>query len=157
MADEWDEQAFQQRVDDRLAVIGKSRSGALKDIDESEDLLRDRGKAGRRIDTILKIVRALDWTLAGALNIPPTSHADVSLLGMALEVALKRFPPRRLLGGPNIETIAEAAAVAYDSLAERAEKGNPPRDREEAIAQVEATVRAYVDGRRRGENSNKNN
>ena len=145
---EWDEEAFQARVTARLAELGLTRNSALKGIDpRSVDLLRRKEGRGRRIDSLMKIAAALDWTLAEALGIQADPAVDPFILEMAIAVAQEQIP-RRLLGRANPEAVARTAALAYDFLAQRAQRGEPVRDLADAIDQARALVR-YEQNRRR--------
>lgn len=149
MKDEWDEGAFQARVRARLEELGKSKTGALRDIDAGEDLLRREPKQGRRVDSLYKIARALDWTLVELLAIKPAVEArcDTQILEFAVRVAMERIP-RRLFGGDNPAAVAEAAALAYDYLVERAAEG-VALDSRDVAAGVAALVKHARDRRRR--------
>ena len=114
---EWSEADFQRRIKERLDEIGKSAAGALADKGYSVDLIRQRAKDGRRMDTILKIVDALDWDLAEAIGIKPAAAAiDVKLLGSALW-AVDQVLPRRIEGGDRTAVLLRGAALFYKVLA----------------------------------------
>lgn len=153
MNEEWDEAAFQKRVRARLAVIGKSATGAMRDVGEAEWHILKSPKNGRRIDSFIKIARALDWTLAELLGVEPPGRADPRLLEYALTIAQERIP-RRLFGAANRQAVAEAAATVYEFLAGRVARGEPVYSSTDARALADSLVGHVIEKRRRDEPRN---
>ena len=138
MAAEWSEEAFAERVRRRVAELEKSESALLRAAGVSEDLIRKVPENGRRIDSVAKIARALDWTLAEAIGVQATPRVDVELLRIAL-IAAERKVPRRL--DDRTRVVCQAAALFYDILAERQEEGQPPLDEAAALDLSDALIR----------------
>jgi hypothetical protein len=133
MAVEWSEADFQERIKKRLAEIGKSAAGALAEKGYSVDLIRQRAKDGRRMDTILKIVDALDWDLAEAIGVKPVARVDAKLLESALW-AVDQVLPRRIEGGNRARALVRGAALFYRVLAEAQARGEPISSEKEILA-----------------------
>jgi hypothetical protein len=131
---EWSEAEFQKRIERRLAEIGKSAKAALAEKGYSADLIRNRAKDGRRIDTIVKIVDALDWDLGEAIGIKPApASIDVKLLGSALW-AVDQVLPRRIEGGDRTAALLRGAALFYKVLAEAQARDEPISSEKEILA-----------------------
>ena len=142
MSAEWSEADFQERIKRRLGEIGKSAAGALADKGYSVDLIRQRAKDGRRMDTILKIVDALDWDLAEAIGIKPAAASiDVKLLGSALW-AVDQVLPRRIEGGDRTAVLLRGAALFYKVLAEAQARGEPISNDKEILAHARTLAAA---------------
>ncbi len=138
MAAEWSEEAFLERVRRRVAELGKAESALLRDAGLEESLIRKVPGRARRMDTIASIARALDWSLADAIGIKPTSRVDVELLRMAMLVA-ERKVPRRVADRDLV--VCQATALFYQILAEREDAGRPIPDDAEALALADALIR----------------
>jgi hypothetical protein len=139
MEPDWSEEAFLERVRRRVVELGRSETALLREAGVSEDLIRKTAGRGRRIDSIVSIARALDWTLAEALGIQPPPRVDTQLLYTAMLIAEQKVPPR--VEGERPEILCRAAALFYDILAERQEKGLPPLSNEEALNYADALIR----------------
>jgi hypothetical protein len=144
MAAEWSEQDFQKRIETRLREIGKSAAGALAEKGYKPDLIRQRAKDGRRMDTIVKIVDALDWDLAEAVGAKPSAQIDVNLLGSALW-AVDQVLPRRIYGGDRTGKLLRGAALFYKVLAHAQERGEPIASEKDILAHARtlATVTEF--------------
>jgi hypothetical protein len=140
MEPNWSEEAFLERVRRRVVELGKSETALLREAGVSEDLIRKTAGRGRRIDSIVSIARALDWTLAEALGVQPPPRVDTQLLSTAMVIAEQRVP-RRLIRGDRAALVCRAAALFYDVLAERAGKGLPPFTEDEALSHADALIR----------------
>ncbi len=138
MAAEWSEEAFLERVRRRVAELGKAESALLREAGLDVSLIRKVPGRARRMDSIAAIARALDWTLADAIGVQPTSRVDRSMLRTALLVA-ERKVPRRV--ADRDEVVSRAAALFYEILAERKEGGEPVSDDAEALALADALIR----------------
>lgn len=143
MAIEWSEADFQKRIKKRLDEIGKSAAGALAEKGYSVDLIRQRAKDGRRMDTIVKIADALDWNLAEAIGVKPTERIDPKLLETALW-AVDQVLPRRIEGDRN-RALLRGAALFYMVLAQAQARGEPISSEKEILAHARtlATVTEF--------------
>jgi hypothetical protein len=141
MAVEWSETDFQKRIEKRLQEIGKSAQGALAEKGYKPDLIRNRAKDGRRMDTIVKIVDALDWDLAEAVGAKPSARIDVKLLESALW-AVDQVLPRRVEGGNRTAALLRGAALFYRVLAEAQARGEPIASEKEILAHARTLASA---------------
>lgn len=137
---EWDEQAFQARVDKRLAEIDKSRSGALIERGHDQDLLRQRNKLAPRVDTLLKIIDALDWTIEEAFGVPSNARVDTKMLCMAMRAMDEIIHAN--IEGDRPEILCNHVALLYDVMAERKEEGRPLKDFCEVLDYAYTAARA---------------
>jgi hypothetical protein len=138
MAAEWSEEAFLDRIRNRVAELGKSESALLAAAGVSVDLIRKVPEHGRRIDKVAEIARALDWTLAEAIGVQSTPRVNIELLRTALIVA-ERKVPRRI--EDRLQVVCDAVALFYDILAQRQEEGQPPLDEASALVLADAMIR----------------
>jgi hypothetical protein len=138
---EWSEAEFQKRIERRLQEIGKSAAGALADKGYKPDLIRQRAKDGRRMDTILKIVDALDWDLAEAIGVKPTARIDAKLLESALW-AVDQVLPRRVEEGNRTDALLRGAALFYSVLAAAQARGEPISSEKDILAHARTLVTA---------------
>lgn len=143
MPKDWSEEEFLARIDARLAELGKSRSGALTQAGASADLIRKEPAYGRRIDSIITIARACDWTLAEALGI--TGLPDPDLLRISTALALRMIPRRRMLlvRRGYEERIAEAVTTVYDYFARAAEEGTKVPDLRAGESIIKSLMRGW--------------
>src|ERR1700731_2592291 len=141
---EWSEADFQARIEKRLQEIGKSAAGALAAKGYSIDLIRNRAGIGRRMDSIVKIVDALDWDLAEAIGVTPAARIDVKLLESALW-AVDQVLPRRVEGGDRPGKLLRGAALFYKVLAQAQERGEPISSERDILAHARtlATVTEF--------------
>ncbi len=138
MAAEWSEEAFLERVRRRVAELGKAESALLREAGLEESLIRKVPGRARRMDSIASIARALDWSLADAIGVQPTSRVDVELLRMAMLVAERKVPRR---AADRVLVVCQATALFYQILAERKEDGRSVPGDAEALALADALIR----------------
>jgi hypothetical protein len=136
---DWSEEDFLRRVRSRVAYLGKSESALLREAGLSEDLIRKVAGRGRRIDSIVQIARALDWTVAEALGLQLSARVDAQLLSTAIAVAERKVPRR--VEGDRHTIVCQAAALFYEILSDRAERGMPAFAEEDALAYADALIR----------------
>lgn len=141
MTAEWSEADFQKRIERRLAEIGKSAAGALAEKGYKPDLIRNRAKDGRRMDTIVKIVDALDWDLAEAIGVKPAARIDVQILESALW-AVDQVLPRSIGEGNRPGRLLRGAALFYRVLAEAQERGEPISSEKDILAHARTLATA---------------
>jgi hypothetical protein len=132
MAVEWSEADFQKRIKQRLEEIGKSAAGALAEKGYSVDLIRQRAKDGRRMDTIVKIADALDWDLAEAIGVKPQGRIDPKLLEAALW-AVEQVLPRRIKGD-RTRALLRGTALFYTVLEAASARGEPIASEKDILA-----------------------
>lgn len=142
---DWSETLFQERVNARIAQLGKTKTTLLREAGLTGDEIRKEPKRGRRIDTIFGIARALQWTVGQAIGIQdPTlfldreREIDPSKLALAMslaEAAIGDNPE-----GQKPAVLADAASLVYSVLSERESAGSPLSD-EEARAAIESLLR----------------
>jgi hypothetical protein len=133
----WSEDEFLDRVRRRVSELGQSESALLRVAGLSADLIRKSAGRGRRIDSIISICRALDWTLEEALGLSPPAQIDPEMLRLALAVVERQVPLRVL---ERREIVAHGVALFYDILAHRKERGQPALEEEEAAQLAEALI-----------------
>lgn len=143
----WSEKEFQTRVLARLAQIGKAEFTALRDAGGTGDEIRKIPKRGRRIDTVLIIARACQWTVGQAMGIQdPTlfldreREIDPRKLTRALTIA------EDVLGdnpeGQTPDILSDAASLVYSVLSEREAEGKSLDD-DEARSVIESLLRRF--------------
>lgn len=144
MVRDWSENEFQARVVARIAQLGKPESTLLKAAGLTGDEIRKVPKRGRRIDTVLGIARALNWTIGQAIGIQdPTlflgreREVDPKKLALSLSLA-DEIVGDNPTGGRDVQVVADAASLVYSVLSEREAAGKSIDDSEvrEAIGSL---------------------
>jgi hypothetical protein len=145
MTKEWSEADFQARVEARIAQLGEPETTLLRRAGLTGDEIRKAPKRGRRIDTVIRIARALRWTVGQALGLQdPTLFLDRELeidpkkLGLALAIA------EDVIGenpeGRSAATLADVASLVYSVLSER-ESGGLSIDSDVMRSVIESILR----------------
>ncbi len=126
----WSDQEFIERVERRSQEIGKPLAKVMRDARSSLDYLRHPAQTGRRIDKIIAIANALNWTLADALGLspaPPKMVIDNARLRRSIEAAVRVTGT----GAPDsAEVIADHATRIYRILSDREIQGRSVTDDE---------------------------
>jgi hypothetical protein len=136
---EWSEQALQTRIRRRAAELGIPVRDLLTAAGMAPDAFSHPPRTSRRIDTIEKLARAADWSLAEAMGFEEVSTA---VLQMALEIMRRGLRDAKL----PTEMEAEIVRTVYDLLTKRRREGQPI-DPNVTSALEEMIYRTYVWGR----------
>jgi hypothetical protein len=129
------DEEMKARVAARCAELGKSLRGALSEAGLSHETLEKTPAAGRRLDTLEKLARVLDWSLADLLGLEVIARLEPGLLHTALQVVRSSLPHI-----PEIDPVfSEMVALAYNILADgHPDPQQPPG--EEVIANMTRTI-----------------
>lgn len=143
---DWSETEFQDRVVARVKQLGKPETTLLREAGLTGDEIRKVPKRGRRIDTVLGIARALQWTVGQAIGVQdPTlfldreREIDPTKLARALALAEDAIGENR---PGDAATLADAASLVYSVLSER-ESAGVSLDDGEARAVIESLLRRF--------------
>jgi len=126
----WSETEFQKRVEARIVQLGRTENALLREAGLSGDEIRKVPKRGRRIDTIVGIARALNWTMGQALGIQdPTlflereREIDPAKLDRALTIAenVVNAHPGPVRSG----AFADIVSLVYSFVSEQEALGRP--------------------------------
>jgi len=94
----WSEAGLKERVQKRAREIGKSLADVLAEAGMGHDTLDRAAPVGRRVDTLDKLARGLDWSLAEVMGFEVFGRTDPGLLKEAFEIAqrvLRNHPAAR--------------------------------------------------------------
>lgn len=144
---DWSEVDFQARVEARIKQLGGKETTLLRAAGLSGDEIRKVPKRGRRIDTLLGIAKALQWTVGQAIGVHDPAlflererEIDPTKLARALSIAEDTVGDNP--GGERIGVIADAASLVYSVLSEREANGEPLDD-ESAKAVISSLLRRF--------------
>jgi hypothetical protein len=79
----WSDEQFCKRVIERLRELGVSQRQVLKEAGLAHDYLQNPPAHGRRLDRIVKLATALNWSLAEIMGLGLNTKVDVNLLTIA--------------------------------------------------------------------------
>jgi hypothetical protein len=128
----WDDEEFRRRVTDRAKQLGKSVRQVLSEAGMAHDTLK-APSGGRRIDTMERLARALDWSLPDIMGFPPR-RVTKDLLGMAVQIARRAL---RYVQHDD-DVLYDVVAHVYNVLADRQRAGQPIDD------QATSSLAAYI-------------
>jgi hypothetical protein len=116
----WSDAEFCKRVVRRCDDLGKSQREVLRGAGLAHDYLTNPPAHGRRLDRIVKLAEALDWSLAEIMGLSLTVKGDVKLFTTALLTARKATVNVRPLKD---ETLARVQTTIYNMLVQRRAEG----------------------------------
>ena len=132
----WDEDAFKERVRARCAELGRSVRSVLIEAGVTLDLLGKTPTAGRRVDTLEKLGRPLQWKLRQVMGFTESGRIRVDLMVVACKIV-----HNALHDMPDVEKDEPAAlAVAYNALLDY-QDGDEKND-QNPLAMLEAAIAA---------------
>ncbi|HSR76410.1 MAG TPA: hypothetical protein VLN57_07465 [Xanthobacteraceae bacterium] len=118
----WSDELFRIRVAKRCKQLGRSQRAVLKDAKLAHDFLHVVPAHSRRVDTLEKIAKALDWSLPEVMGLELIGQADVELMIKTVYVARKVVS---YLFEPNAELEAQILTSIYNILLDRQHAGQP--------------------------------
>jgi hypothetical protein len=117
---EWNEENFKERVTERARELNKSLRSVLISAGLAHETFQKVPVQGRRVDTLIKLAKALDWTLADIMGWEMIGRVDVELLILSYKTAVRGM---RYVSNPTKEAELEVTARIYNVLADRQRAG----------------------------------
>ena len=137
-------------MEQRARELGRPLSTLLRNAGFSEDLVRKRPSAGRRLDSLEKIATALNWTLPQLLGIVDGGRRAVELDPKTLRTALllaDRILRTTQPASDRKELLAELVSEAYGAILALEQDRPGSSTSAETLSVLDALLRRYLSRR----------
>jgi transcriptional regulator with XRE-family HTH domain len=130
------------RVLARAQQLGLSITQLMRRAGISREVWNKKLQGGHRLDTLVKLAQACEWTLPELFGAPPPQQISIELSAKAFATA-ERLLPHMAPRNRTRERLIEAHAYIYDVLVER-ERGGLSTDQAVLDSLLQLLIRMWA-------------